>query len=66
MGLSASVRVVHQGAEQRLANVQSRVMGLMISIKEYHYVTGFGIIGLLEAQFLEVVHKVDTLCPVGQ
>ena len=41
------------------------MVSLMISIEENHYVTGLGIIGLLEAQFLVVVHKIDALSPVS-
>ena len=41
------------------------MVSLMISIEENHYVSGLGIIGLLEAQFLVVVYKVDALCPVS-
>ena len=37
----------------------------MISIKENDHVSRLGIIGFLEAQFLEVIHEVDALCPVG-
>jgi hypothetical protein len=41
------------------------MMSFMISIKEHDYVTWLGLICLFEAQLFEMVHKVNTLCPVG-
>ena len=65
VGVLAAVGVVHHGAEQRFANVQAGVAGIIVFLEKHDDVARLGIVGLFEAQLLEMIDEIVALRPVG-